>query len=177
MHSGFNNNKTHLPSPKPIANTNAAMAMSSYEVGHLSPKSETVKTLESYQIMKKVGKGGFATVFLVKQRTSTGRYYALKAIRKTEVVRMKQEKQIMNERAILRNVKHVFIVELFDTFQDDVNLYMVMEYVAGGDLFRHLRKMGHLSEPAARFYTGEVLVALQYIHSQKIIYRDLKPEV
>jgi hypothetical protein len=97
-------------------------------------------TLDDYYLIRRVGKGGFATVFLVRLKGATGRYFALKAMKKAEVVRLKQEKQIMNEKNILMELKHWLLVELYHTFQTPTNLYMVMEFVCGGDLFTLLRK-------------------------------------
>jgi hypothetical protein len=112
---------------------------SSYDFSRESEKGE-VKTLDDYYIIRRVGKGGFATVFLIRLKASSGRYFALKAIKKTEVVRLKQEKQIMNEKNILFELKHHLLIDLYHTFQSPSNLFMVLEFVAGGDLFTQLRK-------------------------------------
>lgn len=111
---------------------------SAYDIRRESGKE--VKTLDDYYVIRRVGKGGFATVFLVKLKASSGRYFALKAIKKTEVVRLKQEKQIMNEKNILLELKHHLLIDLYHTFQSPSNLFMVLEFVAGGDLFTQLRK-------------------------------------
>ena len=127
-----------------------AVNLSSYDVygasGYSASPSSSVASphsvgsaIENFTFIKKVGKGGFATVFLVRQKTS-GKYFALKAIKKTDVIQMRQEKQVMNERKILGEIKDPFFVELYGTFQDISYLYMVMEYVAGGDLFTYLRR-------------------------------------
>jgi hypothetical protein len=97
-------------------------------------------TLDDYYLIRRVGKGGFATVFLVRLKSATGRYYALKAMKKSEVVRLRQEKQIMNEKNILLELKHWLLVELYHTFQTPSHLFMIMEFVCGGDLFTLLRK-------------------------------------
>jgi Protein kinase domain len=97
-------------------------------------------TLDDYYLIRRVGKGGFATVFLVRLKGATGRYYALKAMKKAEVVRLRQEKQIMNEKNILMELKHWLLVELYHTFQTPSHLFMIMEFVCGGDLFTLLRK-------------------------------------
>ncbi|KAI8846478.1 kinase-like domain-containing protein [Chytridium lagenaria] len=99
--------------------------------------------------------GGFASVFLVRLKSSTGRYYALKAIKKSDVLRLKQEKQVMNEKNILKNIRHSFIVELYQTFQDTFYLYM------------------RFAEEDAKFYVSEVLISLQYLHSENIVYQIL----
>ncbi|KAJ3346557.1 camp-dependent protein kinase catalytic subunit [Entophlyctis luteolus] len=132
--------------------------------------------LDDFQIIRKAGKGGFATVFLVRMKAASGRYYALKAIKKGDLIKLKQEKQVINEKAILSKIKHNFIVDLYFTFQDTYYLYMIIEYIDGGDLFSYLRKVQKFGEEDGRFYTCEVLVALQFIHSHNIVYRDLKPE-
>ncbi|TPX36492.1 hypothetical protein SmJEL517_g01316 [Synchytrium microbalum] len=149
--------------------------MSAYEIGP-PPSAIRNYTLDDFHLVRRVGKGGFATVYLVRLKASTGRYYALKAIKKADVVRLKQERQILNEKNILRAIKHPLIVELFVAFQDISYLYMVMEYVAGGDLFSYLRRVQRFSEDDSRFYTAEVVVALDYLHQQQVVYRDLKPE-
>ncbi|KAI8807613.1 kinase-like domain-containing protein [Cladochytrium replicatum] len=148
--------------------------MSAYEIG--PPSLTRDFTLDDFHLIKRAGKGGFATVFLVRLKTSSGRYFALKAIKKADVVKVKQEKQVLNEKNILKAVKHPLIVELYSTFQDTYHLYMVMEYVAGGDLFSYLRKVKRFSEEDGKFYICEVIVALGYLHSENVIYRDLKPE-
>ncbi|CAO3631191.1 unnamed protein product [Mucor fragilis] len=104
------------------------------------------------------------------------RFYAIKVLRKTDIVKLKQVEHTKNERAILSTVKYTFIVNLWGTFQDDANLYMVMDYVPGGELFTFMRKSIRLQEDVAKFYAAEVLLTIAYLHSQDVIYRDLKPE-
>ncbi|KAJ3246912.1 camp-dependent protein kinase catalytic subunit, partial [Borealophlyctis nickersoniae] len=153
--------------------------LSAYEIrdaSFLSPGITRDYHLDDFVVIRRVGKGGFANVFLVRLKTGTGRYYALKAIKKSDLVKLKQEKQILNEKNILRDFKHPFIVELYHTFQNFTYLFMTMEFVAGGDLFSYLRKCKRFEEDDARFYVAEILIALEYLHSQNVIYRDLKPE-
>nr|KAJ3418594.1 camp-dependent protein kinase catalytic subunit [Polyrhizophydium stewartii] len=148
---------------------------SAYDI-RTPPAIQRPLTLDDYYIIRRVGKGGFANVFLVRLKGSTGRYYALKAIKKSEVVRLKQEKQIMNEKNILMDLKHGLLVELYHTFQNQTHLFMIMEFVAGGDLFTFLRKSKLFAEPVAKFYICEVIIVLEYLHSKSVVYRDLKPE-
>ncbi|KAJ1552134.1 hypothetical protein HK405_012502, partial [Cladochytrium tenue] len=105
------------------------------------PQRERPYQLDDFHIVRRAGKGGFASVFLVRLRASSGRYFALKAIKKADVLRLRQERQVMNEKNILRATRHPFVVELYSTFQDAFYLYMVMEYIDGGDLFSYLRKV------------------------------------
>merc|ERR1719420_2761414 len=73
-------------------------------------------------------------------------------------------------------IEHPFIVNLLTTFQDHKHLYMLMEFVSGGELFSYLRHEGRLPNDHAKFYAGEILLALAYLHTMYVIYRDLKPE-
>ncbi|KAG1356880.1 hypothetical protein G6F62_001970 [Rhizopus arrhizus] len=131
--------------------------------------------LEDFKIERTVGTGSFGRVHLIQSKINN-RYYVLKVLQKAEVVKLKQVEHTNNERATLASIQHPFIVNLWGSFQDDANLYMVMDYVPGGELFSFLRKSKKFSNEVARFYAGEVLLALAYLHSKDIIYRDLKPE-
>jgi hypothetical protein len=130
-----NNSNIKIPT---LSSTPAPPSASAYDISDKAVQKP--KGLDDYYIIRRVGKGGFATVFLVRLKASTGRYFALKAIKKAEVVRLKQEKQIMNEKNILMELKHPLLVDLYHTFQTPSNLFMIMEFVAGGDLFTLLRK-------------------------------------
>jgi serine/threonine protein kinase len=80
------------------------------------------------------------------------------------------------EREILEKFDHPFIMKLQFAFQDDFSLYLIMEFVNGGELFHHLKQAGKFSENRARFYAAELALALEYLHSQGVVYRDVKPE-
>jgi len=97
-------------------------------------------------------------------------------LRKKKICYLKQVIHVTQEVEILRAVDHPFIVKLHCTFQDEENLHMVLEFACGGELFSHMRNAGHLSDDATRFYIGELVLVLQYLHDRKIAYRDLKPE-
>jgi len=103
-------------------------------------------------------------------------FFALKIMKKSEVVRLKQVEHIRNEKEILSVINHPFVVVLFAAFQDDKHLYMLLEYIIGGELFTHLRKAGKFGNDHTRFYAAQIVMALQYLHFQNIVYRDLKPE-
>lgn len=114
-------------------------------------------------------------MFLVKHSHSQ-QYFAMKILRKHDIVRLKQVDHIKNERDILGSLHHPFLVSVYSAFQDTNHLYMVLEYVIGGEIFSHLRRAGRFSAEVSRFYAAEIVLALEHMHSQNIIYRDLKPE-
>ena len=126
------------------------------------------------------GTGTFGRVLLVQLRGSsshsTANCFALKVLRKTEIVRLRQVEHVNAERYILSRVRHPFIVDLYATFQDSLNVYMLMSYVPGGELFTHLRRAKRFTADVTRFYLATIILALKYLHSFNIIYRDLKPE-
>lgn len=91
-------------------------------------------------------------------------------------MRMKQVEHTNSERAVLEAVRHPFLVNLWGTFKDATFLYMVMDFVPGGELFTLLRKSQRFPHPVAKFYIAEVALAIDYLHQNNIVYRDLKPE-
>ncbi|TRM68945.1 putative cyclic AMP-dependent protein kinase catalytic subunit [Schizophyllum amplum] len=131
--------------------------------------------LEDFYIQRTLGTGSFGRVLLVRSKHNL-RFYAIKVLNKDKVVRMKQIEHTNNERDMLHRVNHNFIINLWGAFQDGNNLYMVMDFVPGGELFSLLRRSHRFPEPVAKFYAAEVSLALRYLHSNGIIYRDLKPE-
>ncbi|PVU91935.1 hypothetical protein BB559_003919 [Furculomyces boomerangus] len=131
--------------------------------------------LNDYTFYRTIGTGSFGRVKLVKKRNSDD-YFAVKILRKSEVVRAKQVEHVNNERAVLAFCDSPFIVKIQGTSQDSINLYMIMEYVIGGELFSYLRKYRRFPSPVAKFYAAEVTLAFEYLHSFDLVYRDLKPE-
>jgi len=102
--------------------------------------------------------------------------FALKVLRKDNIIKRNQVEHTRTERSVLGYVNHPFIVGLKMAFQSKDKLYFVLDYCAGGELFFHLSKVGKFSEPRAAFYAAEIVLALAYIHQLDIVYRDLKPE-
>ncbi|KAK5108785.1 cAMP-dependent protein kinase catalytic subunit [Meristemomyces frigidus] len=132
-------------------------------------------TLTDFQISRTLGTGSFGRVHLVQSKHNS-RFYAVKVLKKAQVVKMKQVEHTNDERRMLQRCRHPFLVTLWGTWQDSKNLYMVMDFIEGGELFSLLRKSQRFPNPVAKFYAAEVTLALDYLHSMNIIYRDLKPE-
>jgi protein-serine/threonine kinase len=132
-------------------------------------------TLDDFILMKVVGKGSYGKVMLVKHKSEPA-VYAMKMLRKENVIKRNQVEHTKTERNVLEAVSHPFIVTLHYAFQTPKKLYFVLEYCPGGELFFHLSRAGRFSEGRCRFYASEILLAIEYLHRLNIIYRDLKPE-
>ncbi|KIL60475.1 hypothetical protein M378DRAFT_83732 [Amanita muscaria Koide BX008] len=131
--------------------------------------------LADFVVHRTLGTGSFGRVHLAQSKHNL-RFYAIKVLSKERVVKMKQVEHTNNERHMLSAVQHPFIINLWGTFQDTGNLYMVMDFIHGGELFTLLRRSKRFPDPVAKFYAAEVALALHYLHGLDIIYRDLKPE-
>jgi protein kinase A len=123
-----------------------------------------------------LGTGTFGRVCLATYSFQRTRYFALKILRKTTVVQLKQVQHIHSEKNVLMAINHPFVVNLYATFKDHDHLYMIMDYVPGGELFTVLRRSRAFSHSVARFYAAEIVLAFEYLHSLDFVYRDLKPE-
>lgn len=132
-------------------------------------------SLDDFQMIKTIGTGTFGRVCLCKD-IKTDTFMAMKILTMTDVIRLKQVEHVKNEKNILAEVDHPFIVNMLWSTKDDCCLYMLSEYVCGGELFTYLRNQGRFDTAAANFYASEIILALEYLHSLMIVYRDLKPE-
>jgi len=155
--------KTAQPTPTPTASPGAA------------PEWKTFASVDEFEMFDTLGTGTFGRVRLVQYKQESS-YYALKILKKSEIIRLKQVDHIKSEVTLLRQLNHPFIVNLLGHFQDEKKLYMVLEYVHGGELFSHLRREGRFPDDTSRYYAAEIVLAFAYMHSMNIVYRDLKPE-
>ncbi|XP_077514968.1 protein kinase, cAMP-dependent, catalytic subunit 3 isoform X2 [Amblyomma americanum] len=130
--------------------------------------------LEDFEMIKTIGTGTFGRVCLC--RDQSGAFHAMKILEISDVIRLKQVEHVKNEKAILRQVQHPFIIRMSWTHHDATCLYMLFEYVSGGELFTYLRNAGRFTSATGAFYAAEIVLALEYLHRMHIVYRDLKPE-
>ncbi|MXQ81937.1 hypothetical protein E5288_WYG004852 [Bos mutus] len=133
------------------------------------------KTMNDFDYLKLLGKGTFGKVILVREKAS-GKYYAMKILKKEVIIAKDEVAHTLTESRVLKNTRHPFLTSLKYSFQTKDRLCFVMEYVNGGELFFHLSRERVFSEDRTRFYGAEIVSALDYLHSGKIVYRDLKLE-
>ena len=128
-----------------------------------------------FDIVKPLGIGAFGVVSLVR-KTDTGKLYAMKTLRKVDVLRRNQVAHVKAERDILAEADNEWVVKLFFSFQDQESLYFVMEYIPGGDMMSLLIKLGTFPEHLTLFYIAELVCAIESVHKMGFIHRDIKPD-
>ncbi|KAI0643118.1 AGC/Akt protein kinase [Trametes meyenii] len=139
------------------------------------PSSGQSLTIDDFELITVIGKGSFGKVMQVRKR-DTSRIYALKTIRKQYIVQRGEITHTLAERLVLARVNNPFIVPLKFSFQSEQKLYLVLAFVNGGELFHHLQREQRFNEERSRFYSAELLLALEHLHELDVVYRDLKPE-
>ncbi|KAJ3861521.1 kinase-like domain-containing protein [Lentinula novae-zelandiae] len=132
-------------------------------------------SLFHFVLLRCVGKGAFGKVRVV-QHKQTRDLYALKYINKTKCVKMKAVANVIQERRLLEEVDHPFIVNLRYAFQDDENCFFVLDLMLGGDLRFHLERLGSLQEDVVKFYVAQLSSAVEFLHEIGIMHRDIKPD-
>lgn len=138
-------------------------------------KKQKKVTIEDFQTIKIIGRGAFGEVRVVRKRDDKA-VYALKTMRKQDMIDKNQVAHIRAERNLLSAAESPWLVKLLFSFQDDIYLYLVMEYCAGGDLMTILMREDILTESQTRFYISELAEAIHSVHLLKFVHRDLKPD-
>eukprot|EP00047_Mylnosiga_fluctuans_P024559 m.163965 g.163965 ORF g.163965 m.163965 type:complete len:463 (+) comp9881_c2_seq5:116-1504(+) len=136
---------------------------------HAPPNSK------DFDILKQISNGAFGIVYLVRKK-DTEDLYAMKIMKKELLRRKNMDHQVVTERNTMARVNNPFIVRLFYSFRSPKALYLVMEYMIGGDLSSLLHAFGYFDEAMAAFYLAEMALALRYLHAHGIVHRDIKPD-
>ncbi|KAA8498576.1 Serine/threonine-protein kinase AtPK2/AtPK19 [Porphyridium purpureum] len=164
-----------------------ARALDTTLVSELRPPrpQSSASRLDSFRMVRLIGKGGFGKVYLVVHVPTSGAY-AMKVMRKDKLVQGNDVKMAQTERnvmALLTLKQHAdeeqtrpFVVRLFCAFQTKYRLYLVMDYINGGELTYHLKRERMFSEEHVRFYAAQIVLAIEFLHSHGVLHRDLKPE-
>ncbi|TYI06048.1 hypothetical protein ES332_A10G131100v1 [Gossypium tomentosum] len=130
---------------------------------------------DDFEPLTMIGKGAFGEVRICREK-ATGHVYAMKKLKKSEMLRRGQVEHVKAERNLLAEVDSNCIVKLYCSFQDEEYLYLIMEYLSGGDMMTLLMRKDTLTEDEARFYVGETVLAIESIHKHNYIHRDIKPD-
>lgn len=174
--SGGQSSRQKAPKEKKDSASEASSAEDDVDIADAIVAAQKKKvTKEDFDLLCVIGRGSFGKVMQVKHK-GTGKIYAMKVMRKDAIIAKNQVAHTRDEKSILQRIQHPFIVNLRFAFQTKDKLYMIMDYVNGGELFFHLKKEGKFSEERVRLYAAEISSALMHLHSHGIIYRDLKPE-
>ncbi|XP_043254931.1 serine/threonine-protein kinase greatwall [Colletes gigas] len=135
-----------------------------------------VPEIQDFKIVKPISRGAFGKVFLGFKKSNPDKVYAIKVMKKNEMINKNMASQVIIERNALALTRSPYCVQLFYSLQSITSVYLVMEYMVGGDLKSLLGVYGYMEEPMAAFYTAEICLALEYLHSHGIVHRDLKPD-
>ncbi|CAA2978158.1 serine threonine- kinase tricorner-like [Olea europaea subsp. europaea] len=131
--------------------------------------------VDDFELLTMIGKGAFGEVRVCREKT-IGNVYAMKKLKKSEMLRRGQVEHVKAERNLLAEVDSNCIVKLYFSFQDEEHLYLIMEYLPGGDMMTLLMRRDILTEDEARFYVAETVLAIESIHKHNYIHRDIKPD-
>lgn len=153
--------------------------MEPHEDIHMKIDSEFSSTIQNFRkmkvddftILKVIGRGSYGKVLLVK-KNDTEEILAMKILKKKEMIIRNQVIHIKNERKIMEMLDHPFIIKLKYAFQNRQKLYLLTDFCPGGELFFHLQKIQRFNEEATKFYAAQIVLALECLHSQDIIYRE-----
>ncbi|KAM7158714.1 serine/threonine-protein kinase 32B isoform 2-T2 [Molossus nigricans] len=130
---------------------------------------------DHFQILRAIGKGSFGKVCIVQKR-DTKKMYAMKYMNKQKCIERDEVRNVFRELRIMQGLEHPFLVNLWYSFQDEEDMFMVVDLLLGGDLRYHLQQDVHFTEGAVKLYICELALALDYLQSHRIIHRDIKPD-
>ena len=135
----------------------------------------TFTSIDEFEVGAVIGRGSFGTVVVARHKLK-GEVFAIKIIQKSKIITRGGYNFVKNEREVLGSLRSTFAAEFFGSFQDEKSLYLVQEFVQGGELFRYLKESGKLTLQQAKTVCAEITQFLEDLHVNGIIYRDLKPE-
>ncbi|XP_026089953.1 serine/threonine-protein kinase 32B [Carassius auratus] len=130
---------------------------------------------DHFQILRAIGKGSFGKVCIV-QKKDTKKMYAMKYMNKLKCVERNEVRNVFKELQIMQNLEHPFLVNFWYSFQDEEDMFMVVDLLLGGDLRYHLQQNVHFTESTVKHYVCEIALALHYLRNKHIIHRDIKPD-
>eukprot|EP00658_Telonema_sp_P-2_P048061 TRINITY_DN36579_c0_g1_i1.p1 TRINITY_DN36579_c0_g1~~TRINITY_DN36579_c0_g1_i1.p1 ORF type:complete len:597 (-),score=134.30 TRINITY_DN36579_c0_g1_i1:393-2183(-) len=152
----------------------AALADEGTGASPVSPVPKRV-SISDFEISCLIARGAYGAAFLARKK-ATGDVFCLKRLKKLDTISKNQQEHVAREKKILASTSNPFIVKLYYSFTSVQDLYLVMEFVPGGDMFSRLNQLGIFPLPMARAYAAEITLALEYLHSHEIVHRDLKPD-
>eukprot|EP00762_Andalucia_godoyi_P001927 ANDGO_05948.mRNA.1 putative serine/threonine-protein kinase DDB_G0272282 len=175
--SSPHSNRHSSSSPSNIRQLEDAVEDVSLHRGKRGKSEPRRMTFQDFEFLKPISRGAYGRVFLARKK-KTGDLYAIKVLAKEEVIRKNLVHRVKEERRILSIFarSHDWVVKLFYAFQGKLNLYLVMEYCPGGDLFSLLQRFGVFDESMTKQYAAELVLALEELHARGIVHRDLKPD-
>ena len=131
--------------------------------------------VDDFNILKVIGRGAFGKVMLVEKK-DTRKIYAMKSLKKNMILEKEQITNTKTEKYILEKIKHPFLTPLEFAFQSPGKFFFIMPFYRGGELFQHLILQKRFTPKRTQFYAAQIVLGLEYLHQNDIIYRDLKPE-
>ena len=131
--------------------------------------------MDDFERIRQAGTGNFTEIWLVKSREDESKQYALKIVEKQKVTRLRKQNDILMEKHCLNKLKDCeYVVQLHETFKDEINVYLLMEFVDGGELWSKIKNCGLFSKDVILYYFCQILKAIQQIHQKGIVHRDIK---
>lgn len=146
------------------------MEIDSYFTKNINDQNKKL-TVDDFETVKVIGRGSYGKVVLVKKIDSE-EILAMKILKKKEMIQRRQEHHIKNERKIMEMIDHPFIIKLEYAFQNNKNLYLLTQFCPGGELFFHMQKIHRFNECAIKFYTAQVILGIDCLHKNNVIYRE-----